>query len=82
MVGMMILVVRRDTEIAFCPWSARLLSYLGLTGKEGSGWLGRDYCQTDKLGTTQYSDDNHLNWNGRFYCLENNNSFHYPHHDK
>ena len=45
MVGMMILVVRRDTEIAFCPWSARLLSYLGLTGKEGSGWLGRDIAK-------------------------------------
>ena len=41
MVGMMILVVRRDTEIAFCPWSARLLSYLGLTGKE----LGRDIAK-------------------------------------
>ena len=40
MVGMMILVVRRDTEIAFCPWSARLLSYLGLTGKEGPGLAG------------------------------------------
>ena len=39
--GMMILVLRRDTEIAFCPWSARLLSYLGLTGKE----LGRDIAK-------------------------------------
>ena len=48
--------VRCDTEIAFCPWSAQPLSYLGLTGKEAS--LG--YCQTDKLGT-QYFDDKHLN---------------------
>ena len=50
--------VRCDTEIAFCPWSAQPLSYLGLTGKEAS--LG--YCQTDKLGT-QYFDDKHWNRN-------------------
>ena len=55
---MMLLQVNRDTEIAFCPWSAGPLSYLGLMGKEAS----RGFCQTDKLGT-QYSDDNHLNGN-------------------
>ena len=58
-----------DTEIAFCPWSGGPLSYLGLTGK--SAWLDVwGYCQTDKLGRAQYSDDNLLNWNdldsGRF----------------
>ena len=55
---MMIFQVNRDTEIAFCPWSAGPLSYLGLMGKEAS----QGFCQTDKLGT-QYSDDNHLNGN-------------------
>ena len=57
----MIRQVSGDTKIAFCPWSARLLSYLGLRGKRAGGRPG--YCQTDKLGTTQYSDGNHLNWN-------------------
>ena len=42
-IGMMIRQVSGETKIAFCPWSAGPLSYLGLRGKRAEA--GRDIAK-------------------------------------